>query len=111
MQRCFADDKKPNMDDLTPPKLPTSETNTAPTAPVASPLDAEITASTIDGRSVPQEPPAFTGQAVSPAAVKAPLKPQPVVKKKGFFRRLRNYLLTLTLLGALGFGGLCSAIT
>lgn len=26
-------------------------------------------------------------------------------KKKGFFRRLRNYLLTLTLLGALAFGG------
>lgn len=29
----------------------------------------------------------------------------PKKKKKGFFRRLRNFFLTLTLLGALGFGG------
>ncbi|KAI1487990.1 mitofilin [Biscogniauxia mediterranea] len=31
--------------------------------------------------------------------------PTPVKKKKGFFRRLRNYLLTLIFLGAVTFGG------
>jgi mitofilin len=38
----------------------------------------------------------------------APIAPTPLPvspKKKGFFRRLRNFILTLTLLGALGFGG------
>lgn len=34
-----------------------------------------------------------------------PSPPPEPRRKKGFFRRLRNYILTLTLLGALAFGG------
>ena len=54
-------------------------------------------------------PPAPTTP-VAPAAEPTPPPPPPppsppVKKKKGFFRRLRNFLVTLTLLGALSFGG------
>lgn len=43
----------------------------------------------------------------APETTKLPPPPSlaPVKKKKGFFRRLRNYVLTLTLLGAITFGG------
>ncbi|KAI0434945.1 mitofilin [Xylaria sp. FL1042] len=104
-RRCFADEKKPSIDDPKPPKLPASETNTAAASgPVISKPDADIVASTIDVKDVPQEPPVPKPESVSSAGVKAP-RQVPPVKKKGFFRRLRNYVLTLTLLGALTFGG------
>ncbi|KAI0976772.1 mitofilin [Xylaria arbuscula] len=94
-RRYFADDH------TKPPKLPASETNTAAASgPVLPKADADIISSAIDVKDAPKEPPAPVAQPVSPP------KPQPVVKKKkGFFRRLRNYVLTLTLLGAITFGG------
>ncbi|KAI0810388.1 mitofilin [Xylaria sp. FL0064] len=105
VRRCFADEKKPSINDPKPPKLPASETNTAAASgPVVSKPDADIVASTIDVKDVPQEPPVPTAGSVSSAAAKAP-RQAPPVKKKGFFRRLRNYVLTLALLGALTFGG------
>lgn len=58
--------------------------------------------STIDTKDVPKPPPA--PEAVSSNTTTTPTTKLPV-KKKGFFRRLRNYLLTLTLLGVLTFGG------
>lgn len=49
----------------------------------------------------------MTPPAPGPAVVPPPPPPvAPIVpKKKGFFRRLRNFLLKLVLLGVLGFGG------
>ncbi|KAI0531776.1 mitofilin [Xylaria digitata] len=97
-RRCFADEKKPPIDDSKPPKIPATETNTAAASePVVPKVDADIISSTIDAKDVPQAPPV-------PRSVRVPPGPLPV-KKKGFFRRLRNYVLTLTLLGAITFGG------
>ncbi|KAI1309887.1 mitochondrial inner membrane protein-domain-containing protein [Xylaria venustula] len=94
--RYFADDH------TKPPKLPASETNTAAASgPVVPKVDADIISSAIDVKDAPKEPPA-PAPVVQPVS---PPKPQPVKKKKGFFRRLRNYVLTLTLLGAITFGG------
>ncbi|KAK4184475.1 MICOS complex subunit MIC60 [Podospora australis] len=91
-QRFYADDKKP--DEV---KLPTQETLTSPaTAPPPPPQTTP--AATITPAEAPLAPP--PPPPAAPAAAVAPLP-----KKKGFFRRLRNFLLTLTLLGALGFGG------
>ncbi|KAI1115704.1 mitofilin [Nemania sp. NC0429] len=100
-RRCFADEKKaPSISDSKPPKLPTTETNTAAASEIAVPrTDANIASSTIATKDVPKTPPA-------PETVSTPTPTiKPPVKKRGFFRRLRNYLLTLTLLGALTFGG------
>ncbi|TGJ85688.1 hypothetical protein E0Z10_g3060 [Xylaria hypoxylon] len=106
VQRCFANEKKPSINDSTPPKLPATETNTAAASkPVLPKVEADIISSAIGVKDAPQEPPAPRPVTVSSANVKAPLGPLPVKKKKGFFRRLRNYVLTLTLLGAITFGG------
>ncbi|KAI1752174.1 mitofilin [Xylaria castorea] len=106
--RCFADEKKTLIDVSKPPKLPTTETTTgAASSPAIPRLDADIIDSTISAKNVPLTPPAPEAVASSITATTKPLPPPsaPVKKKKGFFRRLRNYLLTLTLLGALTFGG------
>ncbi|KAI0895729.1 mitochondrial inner membrane protein Mitofilin [Annulohypoxylon nitens] len=93
-RRSYADDKKPSINDPTPAKLPTSETTTAAASdPPQLKTESKIASSTISPKEVPQTPP-------------PPPSPAPVVrKKKGFFRRLRNYLLTLIFLGAVTFGG------
>ncbi|KAI1137244.1 mitochondrial inner membrane protein Mitofilin [Hypoxylon sp. FL0543] len=102
-RRCFADNKKPSINDSTPAKLPTSETTTAASSdPPALKTESKVASSTIDSKEVPPTPP-------PPPPVSEP-KPSPppaapVRKKKGFFRRLRNYVLTLVLLGAITFGG------
>ncbi|CAK7212594.1 hypothetical protein SBRCBS47491_001519 [Sporothrix bragantina] len=88
-QRFYADAPKP-------PVLPTSETRTAASSPVPPP-PATASPSSIPVDSVPLTPP--------------PPPPQPTVtpvaprRKGGFFRKLRNYVLTLSILGALAFGG------
>ncbi|TRX88768.1 hypothetical protein FHL15_010338 [Xylaria flabelliformis] len=102
-RRCFTDEKKPSIDDSKPVKLPTTETTTgAASDPVVSKVDADIINSTISAKDAPLTPPAPPAPPVPPVP---PPSPAPVKKKKGFFRRLRNYVLTLTLLGALTFGG------
>ncbi|KAH7018408.1 mitofilin [Microdochium trichocladiopsis] len=96
-RRCFADNKKPSVNDPTPVKLPGSETVTAADSqtpvvklePATSPKD------------VPLTPPAPAVEAKLPP----PPPPAPVKKKKGFFRRLRNLILTISILGAITFGG------
>ncbi|KAJ4290781.1 MICOS complex subunit mic60 [Collariella sp. IMI 366227] len=75
-QRFYADDKK--LDDK---KLP------------------NIAANTIPPENVPRTRPPRDDDHPAAAPTSLPRK------KKGFFRRLRNYILTLTLLSALAFGG------
>ncbi|OTB19438.1 hypothetical protein K445DRAFT_19045 [Daldinia sp. EC12] len=109
-RRCYADDKKPSINDSTPAKLPTSETTTAASSdPPALKTEAKIASSTIDSKEVPQTPPPpppVSESVVEKASPKpAPPPPAPVRKKKGFFRRLYNYTVTLILLGAITFGG------
>ncbi|KAH8883651.1 hypothetical protein GQ53DRAFT_732147 [Thozetella sp. PMI_491] len=87
-QRYYADDKKPSPDAAKPAVIPASETNTAASTPPPAP--ETVASATIPPEAAPRTPP--------------PPPPSPP-KKKGFFRRLRNLVLTLTLLGALGFGG------
>ncbi|KAL1837829.1 hypothetical protein VTJ49DRAFT_3357 [Mycothermus thermophilus] len=76
-QRFYAANNKPDE-----PKLP-------PTTPSTAPVTPPTASSTVATKPV-TPPPAPT---------------PPPRRKKGFFRRLRNYLLTLTFLGALAFGG------
>ncbi|KAI8954944.1 mitochondrial inner membrane protein Mitofilin [Xylaria longipes] len=107
-RRCFADEKKPSIDGSRPPKLPTTETNTgAASEPAVPRIDAHVVDSTIATKDVPLTPPAPEAVASPATATTKPLPPPsaPIKKKKGFFRRLRNYVLTLTLLGAITFGG------
>ncbi|KAI0410159.1 mitofilin [Xylaria palmicola] len=108
-RRCFADGKKPSIGDPKPPKLPATETHTAAASEPAVPiLDARIVNSTIEPKDVPHTPPApeaVSSTAATAAKPATPLPSPPPVKRKGFFRRLRNYVLTLTILGAITFGG------
>ncbi|KAI2471319.1 mitochondrial inner membrane protein Mitofilin [Annulohypoxylon bovei var. microspora] len=105
-RRCFADDKKPSINDPTPAKLPTSETTTAAASdPPALKTEAKIASSTISSKEVPHTPPPPPPTPTRIEIKAPPPPPAPVRKKKGFFRRLRNYVLTLMFLGAITFGG------
>jgi MICOS complex subunit MIC60 len=88
LQRFYADEKKPSIEDSQPAKLPSSETNTA-----AASETPDVTSSVVDTKDVPLEPPAPEQPVVVPP------------RKRGFFRRLRSYLFTLAFFGALAFGG------
>ncbi|CAK7245170.1 MAG: hypothetical protein STHCBS139747_006740 [Sporothrix thermara] len=88
-QRFYADAPKP-------PVLPTSETRTAASSSVPPPPTTASPAS-IPASNVPLTPPS-----PPPQATVTPVAPR---RKGGFFRRLRNYVLTLSILGALAFGG------
>ncbi|KAI0140431.1 mitochondrial inner membrane protein Mitofilin [Xylariaceae sp. FL1272] len=105
-RRCFADNKKPTIDDSRPVKLPASETNTAaasePRVPV---VEAKVIDGTIDAQNVPLTPPEPEPVAAAPTPTEPPPPPPTPVKKKGFFRRLRNYVMALIFLGAITFGG------
>ncbi|KAK8008546.1 mitofilin [Apiospora marii] len=97
-RRFYADDKK--IDDS---KLPQSETTTS----VASELPSLKTESQVAAKDVPLTPPepeAIASSAATGAKLPTP-PPMPVKKKKGFFRRLRNLVLTLMILGTVTFGG------
>ncbi|KAK1984991.1 mitochondrial inner membrane protein-domain-containing protein [Colletotrichum cereale] len=115
--RHFADDKKPPVvDPSRPAALPTTETITAEKSAVP---DVGAVKPTIPKEDVPLAPPTpntinttTTTTTISnpvletEAAAPPPQSPAAVApKKKGFFRRLRNLVLTLALLGAIGFGG------
>ncbi|KAI1463230.1 mitochondrial inner membrane protein-domain-containing protein [Daldinia caldariorum] len=109
-RRCYADNKKPSINDSTPAKLPTSETTTAASSdPPALKTEAKVASSTIDSKEVPHTPPPPPPVPESAAektnSKPAPPQPAPLRKKKGFFRRLYNYTLTLILLGAITFAG------
>ncbi|KAL1889906.1 hypothetical protein Sste5346_008633 [Sporothrix stenoceras] len=98
-QRFYADAPKP-------PVLPASETRTAASSPVPPP--PTTTSAPVSTDSVPLTPPpppppqptASVSAAAAGAAGSAPPR-----RKGGFFRKLRNYVLTLSILGALAFGG------
>lgn len=105
-QRYFADDKKPSINDPTPVKLPTSETTTAASSdPPELKLESRVASSTIEPKDVPPTPPPPPPASTTTVSKPSPSPAVPVKKKKGFFRRLRNYVLTLVLLGAVTFGG------
>lgn len=80
LQRYFADDKKPSVDSAKPSGRPDAT------------LSSDATPKSAVGADATEKTP-------SPASTPAG-KP-----KKGIFRRLRNFVFTLTVLGALGFGG------
>ncbi|OAA62906.1 Mitochondrial inner membrane protein Mitofilin [Niveomyces insectorum RCEF 264] len=94
-QRFYADVPKP-------PVFPASETTTAASSSPRPP--ASSSPSSIPLHSVPLTPPRPSEVAEeSSHAVSSPPRPPP--RKGGFFRKLRNYVLTLSILGALAFGG------
>ncbi|KAF9869962.1 folylpolyglutamate synthase [Colletotrichum karsti] len=103
-RRHFADDKKP-VDPSKPAVLPASETITAEKAAAPEITAAAAAAeSAIPKNEVPLAPPTpKTETVVPPPPPQTPAAAAP--KKKGFFRRLRNLVLTLAVLGAVGFGG------
>ncbi|KAI1262815.1 mitochondrial inner membrane protein Mitofilin [Xylariaceae sp. FL1019] len=106
--RCFADNKKPTIDDSRPVKLPSAETNTAASSEPRMPIvEAKVINNTIDAQNVPLTPPEPEAVAATPTptSTEPPLPPPTPVKKKGFFRRLRNYVMTLIFLGVVTFGG------
>ncbi|XXH05472.1 GTP-binding protein of the rab/ypt [Hypoxylon texense] len=104
--RCYADDKKPSINDSTPVKLPTSETTTAASSnPPLLKTESRVASSTIDSKDVPPTPPPPPPASTTIETKPSPPPAAPVKKKKGFFRRLRNYVLTLVFLGAITFGG------
>ncbi|KAK8132888.1 mitofilin [Apiospora kogelbergensis] len=97
-RRFYADEKR--IDDS---KLPKSETSTS----VASELPSLKTESLVESKDVPLTPPkpeAIASSAATGAELPTP-PPTPIKKKKGFFRRLRNLILTMMILGTVTFGG------
>lgn len=80
LQRYFADDKKPSVNSIQPPGR----------------LDATLSSDATPKSSV----------GIDATETTPPPKPAPEGKpKKGILRRLRNFVYTLTILGALSFGG------
>ncbi|ROT39557.1 hypothetical protein SODALDRAFT_292966 [Sodiomyces alkalinus F11] len=109
--RHFADKK---LDPSSKPTvLPSSETNTAERSDIPKPAEPQPTIASEDVPRTPPKPDTTSG--VSPAVAEKPTTktitppppPPPAAgrPKTGFFRRLRNFVFTLTILGALGFGG------
>ncbi|KAL9948557.1 hypothetical protein ACHAQF_001318 [Verticillium nonalfalfae] len=112
--RHFADSRKP--DPVSQPvKLPTIETNTAKESKPPRLVDPEPT---IPADNIPLTPPppppatkplpdtvTSTTSTTTTTTTPPPPPPRAAPPKKGFFRRLRNLVLTLAVLGALGFGG------
>ncbi|KAF3342464.1 Ferric reductase transmembrane component 3 [Verticillium dahliae VDG2] len=109
--RHFADSRKP--DPVSQPvKLPTIETNTAKESKPPRLVDPEPTIPADNIPLTPPPPPPATKplpdtvtSATSTTTPPPPPPPRAAPPKKGFFRRLRNLVLTLAVLGALGFGG------
>ncbi|KAM0284283.1 hypothetical protein ACHAQH_002074 [Verticillium albo-atrum] len=102
--RHFADSRKP--DPVSQPiKLPTIETNTAKESKPPRLVDPEPTIATDNIPLTPPPPPPATKPLPDTVTSTPPPPPRAVPPKKGFFRRLRNLVLTLAVLGALGFGG------
>lgn len=99
LQRYFADEK------TQVPKPPTTDTNTASsTEPPPPRSESNVVDKTIPAENVPLTPPAPEELAPLTNKQKATVNPPPPAGK-GFFQRLRNYILTLAILGAVAFGG------
>lgn len=88
--------------------MPSIESNTASSSELPSPTrEAKIEAETIPAENVPLTPPApeDLGPVTNNEGSTVAKPPVPPPAGKRFFRRLRNYVLTLVLLGAVAFGG------
>jgi len=122
-RRYFADQKKPAGDAPKAPILPTSETKSSERSPVTiiDGVDVDKTKPTVTKDEIPPVPPnpkAVQDKKPAPTATVddvgessvlqdkvPPPPPPPPAPKKGFFRRLRNFVFTLMVLGAVGFAG------
>ncbi|KAH7320034.1 mitochondrion protein [Stachybotrys elegans] len=119
-RRCYADDKKP-VSDVKPTVLPTSETITSERDP-APKFEEAAKKPSVAPEGVPLTPPepsssksasakpATTtiddvGETKAKAESVTPPPIPPAPKRPGFFRRLRNFVFTLIVLGAVGFSG------
>lgn len=88
--------------------MPAIETNTTPSTPTPPPTsEANVEAKTIPSENVPLTPPApeDLGAVTKNERSENATPPPPPPPGKGFFRRLRSYVLTLVILGAVAFGG------
>ncbi|KAM0329234.1 hypothetical protein ACHAQA_004534 [Verticillium albo-atrum] len=102
--RHFADSRKP--DPVSQPvKLPAIETNTAKESKPPRLVDPEPAVAADNIPLTPPPPPPATKPLPDTVIASPPPPPRAAPPKKGFFRRLRNLVLTLAVLGALGFGG------
>ncbi|ROV93413.1 hypothetical protein VMCG_08418 [Cytospora schulzeri] len=99
-RRCYADEKAPASQ---VPKPPASETNTSSSSEIPPPQrEANIEASTIAIENMPRMPP--SPEDVGTVAKQESALPPPPAGN-GLFRKLRNYVLTLVILGTVAFGG------
>lgn len=98
VQRGYADERPPV------PKIPAVETNTAPSTQPPPPVnESNVAASTIAAENVPLTPPA--PEKLGGVSKEGPVSSTHPPSGTSFFRRLRNYVLTLVILGAVAFGG------
>lgn len=72
-------------------------------------LESDVAKASVKPEDIPLTPPAPEATVTTPPIAVdntsvPPVAPTPV-KKKGFLRRLRNYFITLALLGGIAFGG------
>ncbi|KAG9507905.1 MICOS complex subunit mic60 [Fusarium musae] len=91
-QRFYSVEKKPELDPTKQPVLPASQTVTS----------ERIHETTLD--DVGETKAAITDVPLTPPPPPPPPAPAPI-KKKGFFRRLKNFVFTLLVLGVVGFAG------
>ncbi|PSR94473.1 formation of crista junctions protein 1 [Coniella lustricola] len=98
VRRGYADEKPPV------PKIPAIETNTAPSTQPPPPLnESNVAASTIAAENVPLTPP--TPEQLGGISPEGPVSATHPPSGTSFIRRLRNYVLTLVILGTVAFGG------
>ncbi|SPO02538.1 related to Formation of crista junctions protein 1 [Cephalotrichum gorgonifer] len=94
-RRYFADDKKPSVDAVKA-NASTVKPSVEYPKPKAAPIDPAAAATTPKVNATPD---------ATAKAANTPPPPPPSKEKKGILRRLRNFIFTLTVLGALSFGG------
>ncbi|TWU75258.1 Formation of crista junctions protein 1 [Metarhizium rileyi] len=102
--RFYADAKKPDVDVSKPPVMPTSETlssERSPPPPAAEVVDANLP----KAEDIPLTPPPPPPPTEPIHVAKKTIPPPPPSKKKSFSQRLRSFVFTLVVLGAVGFAG------
>ncbi|KOS19071.1 Formation of crista junctions protein 1 [Escovopsis weberi] len=113
--RYFADQRPSTTGTSTTPTTPTNSTtnaSTAKTAPVAAPATPAAGAQASKPVSTSASAPSASSSSIKAEKPKTQTQTQtqtpaapPPPRKRGFFRRLRNFFLTLILLGVGGFAG------
>lgn len=102
-RRFYSDDKKLAAEAPKPIVLPVSETRTAASSTPPPPANqTAVKEAQIPAANVPLTPPEPPKETI---VVPPPPPPPQQPRKRGFFRRLRSYLVTMSILGAMAFGG------